>query len=357
MREKKTLFIYWIIFLLCVFGTIGYGLLTGTERENKMVQEDTGSQVSKTVSTDGTYAIIVKSDGNLYNEREAEGFQQVIEEAGGECRICVPRRNTPEAQIELISECIKQEVDAIAIAANSPDKLQKALRQAMKMGIRVVSLDSAVNADSREIFINQARTDVVGRTLMDSVLDIAGEGEWAILSSTAQATNQNTWIARIKEEMVKEEYKDLELVDIAYGMDEYDTSKEETRRLLTEHPNLKLICAPTTAGIRAAAEVIREEGADVKITGLGLPSEMVDYIGKECPYMFLWNPIEIGQLAAYASIGLVNEEIKGEEGEVLDAGALGTYRIYPSMDGGTEIILGPLFEFNKENIKEWREIY
>ena len=343
--------------MLCVFGTIGYGLLTGKGQEDQTIQEDTESQIVHKVSTDGTYAIIVKSDGNLYNEREAEGFQQVIEEAGGECRICVPRRNTPEAQIELISECIKQEVDAIAIAANSQDKLQKALRQAMKLGIRVVSLDSAVNPDSRELFINQTRTDVVGRTLMASVLDIAGEGEWAILSSTAQATNQNAWIASIQTVMLEEEYKDLELVDIVYGMDEYDTSAEETRRLLKEHPNLKVICAPTTAGICAAAEVIREEGADVKITGLGLPSEMADYIGRECPYMFLWNPIEIGQLAAYASVGLVNEEIQGEEGEVLDAGALGTYRIYPSMDGGTEIILGPLFEFNEENIKEWREIY
>ena len=62
MREKKTLFIYWIIFLLCVFGTIGYGLLTGKGQEDQTIQEDTESQIVHKVSTDGTYAIIVKSE-------------------------------------------------------------------------------------------------------------------------------------------------------------------------------------------------------------------------------------------------------------------------------------------------------
>lgn len=40
---------------------------------------------------------------------------------------------------------------------------------------------------------------------------------------------------------------------------------------------------------------------------------MSEYIGDDeahsCPYMFLWNPVDVGRLGAYTSIALVNEEI------------------------------------------------
>ena len=55
----------------------------------------------------------------------------------------------------------------------------------------------------------------------------------------------------------------------------------------------------------------------MKLTGLGLPSEMSEYIGDDdehsCPYMFLWNPEDVGKLSAYTSIALVKGDITGAE--------------------------------------------
>ena len=149
---------------------------------------------------------------------------------------------------------------------------------------------------------------------MDAVYDITGgEGQWAILSATSQAANQNAWIEAMQAVMEGDEkYANLELVDIVYGDDEPQPSTEQTQALLQNYPDLKLICAPTTVGINAAAKVLQDQGSDVKITGLGMPSEMEAYVGEDnvCPYFYLWNPIDLGELAAHTAMALVAGDIR-----------------------------------------------
>lgn len=310
-----------------------------------------------------TFAIITKSAGNPYNEKEAEGFQEVIEAEGGTVIVKHPETATADAQISVIQSLISQDVDAIAIAGNDINSLQASLEDAMAEGIKVSSLDASVNPDSRLTHVNQAGVQEIGQALMDAVYDIAGgEGDWAILSATSQATNQNAWIDSMKAIMEEDEkYSKLNLVEVAYGDDEPQKSTDQTLALLEKYPDLKVVCAPTTVGIAAAAKVLQDGDTDVKLTGLGLPSEMSEYIGDDdahsCPYMFLWNPIDVGRLGAYTSIALANEEITGAEGDTFTAGDMGEYEVVAAGDGGTEIILGAPFKFDPSNIEEWKEIY
>lgn len=266
------------------------------------------------------------------------------------------------AQISLVQSLISQKVDAVCIAGNDENALQACLQDAMDEGIKVSCLDAKVNPDSRMTFVNQAGTMEIGQALMDAVLDITGgEGQWAILSATSQATNQNAWIDAMKEVMQDEKYSKLELVEVAYGDDEPQKSTDVTHALLQNYPDLKCICAPTTVGIAAAAKVLQDNGSSCKLTGLGLPSEMSEYIGDDdahsCPYMFLWNPIDVGRLGAYTSIALVNEEITGAAGDTFTTGELGDYEVVEASDGGTEVILGAPFKFDPSNIDEWKDIY
>lgn len=308
-------------------------------------------------------AIITKSAGNPYNEKEAEGFQEVVEAEGGEAIVKHPEAATADAQVSVIQSLISQGVDAICIAGNDENALQAALEDAMAEGIKVSCLDSKVNADSRATFVNQAGVTEIGQALMDAVYDISGgEGEWAILSATSQAANQNAWIDAMKTIMEEDEkYANLNLVEVAYGDDELQKSTDQTQALLQKYPDLKVICAPTTVGVNAAAKVLQDTDTSVKLTGLGLPSEMAEYIGDDdehsCPYMFLWNPIDVGRLGAYTSIALVNEEITGAEGDKFTAGDMGDYEVVAASDGGTEIILGAPFKFDSSNIDEWKDVY
>jgi rhamnose transport system substrate-binding protein len=322
------------------------------------------SAVAGASATGKTFAIVTKSAGNPYNEKEAEGFQQVIEQQGGTCIVKHPEAATADAQVSMIQSLISQKVDSISIAANDENALQASLQQAMKAGIKVSCFDSKTNKNSRQVFVNQAGTKEIGQALMDAVYDISGgSGDWAILSATSQATNQNAWIAAMKTVMKGSKYSKLNLVEVAYGDDEPQKSTDQTQALLSKYPNLKVLCSPTTVGISAAAKVLQDKKSKVKLTGLGLPSEMAAYIGTDadhsCPYMFLWNPVELGQLSAYTSIALVNGTLTGMTGDTFDAGNMDNspYKVVDAADGGTEIILGAPFKFDSSNIDEWKNVY
>jgi len=307
------------------------------------------------------YAIVFKNTGNPYGDKQMAGFKTGIEEQGYKAILRAPDQPTAEAQIAIIQQLIAQKVAGICIVGNDFDALQPILQQAMKAGIKVWSLDSSVNPDSRAFHVNQSSTDLIGRTEVQAAFNmIGGKGEIAILSATSQASNQNAWIEVMKKELALPKYANIKLDKIAYGDDLRDKSVSEAQGLLASFPNLKCIIAPTTVGIAAAGKVITDKGliGKVFVTGLGLPSEMATYIKNgACPYMFLWNPIDLGYLGAYAGVALVKGKISGAVGDKFSAGKLGNYTITKAGDGGTEVILGPPFKFEPKNIDDWKTVY
>lgn len=313
-----------------------------------------------TTSSKKKIALIVKSAGNPFMEKMADGFKTAVEEAGGEFISKAPDQPTAEAQIQMIDELIAQKVDAIAISANDPDALQPALKKAMDAGIKVLSLDSAVNTQSRMVHVQQADPELIGRVQVQALYEMTGgKGEIAVLSATSQATNQNTWIEWMKKELEDPKYKDLKLVKVAYGDDLRDKSVSETEGLLKSYPNLKGIIAPTTVGIAAAGKVLTDKGLKGKVylTGLGLPSEMAEYIESGiCPWMYLWNPIDLGYLAGHTADALAKGRITGKAGDKFTAGKLGEKEVIKVGDG-TEIMLGAPFKFDANNIGEWKKVY
>ena len=307
------------------------------------------------------YAIVFKNTGNPYGEKQMAGFKAGIEEQKFEAILRAPDQPTAEAQIQIIDQLIAQKVASICIVGNDFDALTPVLTKAQKAGIKVFSLDSSVNPAARLTHVNQADSVKIGQTLIQGAYDmIGGKGEIAILSATSQASNQNLWIDYMKKELTLPKYKDVKLVKVAYGDDLRDKSVSETEGLLKSYPNLKCIIAPTTVGIAAAGKVITDKGliGKVFVTGLGLPSEMATYIDNgACPYMFLWNPIDLGYLGAYSGVALVQGKITGKVGDKFTAGKLGGYTITKAGDGGTEVILGPPFKFEKKNIADWKTVY
>lgn len=307
------------------------------------------------------YAIVLRSTGNPYAEKEGEGFKQSVTKIGAEAIVKAPDQPTAEAQISMVEALIAQKVDGIAIASNDIDGLQPVLTKAMSKGIHVISLDSIVNKDSRETHVNQADTVAIGKTLVEAAFDMmGGKGDFAILSATSQAANQNAWIEEMKKALADSKYKDMKLVKIAYGDDLRDKSTTETEALLKSYPNLKCIVSPTTVGIAAASKVLVDKNLTdkIKITGLGLPSEMATYIESGvCPYMYLWNPSYVGSLAAYTLDSIVQGKITGKTGDKFNAGDLGEKTVTAAADGGTEVLLGDPFKFDKANIAEWKSVY
>ena len=307
-----------------------------------------------------TYAIVCKDASNPYMLRMISGFETACKALGVKSVTKSPETATVDGQITIVNELVAQGVKGIAIAANDAAALEATIKAATAAGVVVVTLDS--DTKGSQMFVNQAGVEQVAQVLVDSILDMAGgEGEFAVLSASSTATNQNAWIAAMKViiDGNPDKYGKLNWVETVYGDAESQKSTDEMQNLMTKYPNLKVVCCPTTVGILAAAKVVANDpSCGIKIAGLGLPSEMKDYTGdgKACPYMYLWNPIDVGNCAAYAikaildgKVGAVGTEFTAENGT--------TYKVEKGDPAELQIIVGPPFKFDGANIGEWAEVY
>ena len=304
-----------------------------------------------------TYAIVCKDASNPYMLKMIEGFKAGCEKLGVEFLTKSPETTSVDDQINIVNDLVAQGVKGIAIAANDAAALKATIEAARKKGVTVVTLDS--DTAGSQMFVNQAGVEQVAQVLVDSVMDMTGgEGEFAILSASSTATNQNAWIAAMEEILKDEKYAGIKLVETVYGDDEPTKSTTETQNLLTKYPNLEVICCPTTVGILAAAEYVQSNNANVKIAGLGLPSEMKNYVGddKVCPYMYLWNPIDVGNCAAYMIKAIADGKV-GEVGTEFTAENGKTYKIEVGGTAEKQIIVGPPFKFDGSNIADWADVY
>jgi rhamnose transport system substrate-binding protein len=297
--------------------------------------------------------VMPKQLGNPYEELEDSGTQEALKELKGEATIVGPTDAGASSQVPLLQSEIQKKPDALVLAGNDPNAVAPVLKQAMKQGINVVAQDSDVAPDARQIFINQATTESIGESLVDMAYEQSGgKGEIAVLSATANAPNQNSWIKVMKEKLGEPKYKDLKLVKVAYGDDDDQKSFQEMQGLLSAYPNLKVVVAPTTVGISAGARYLSTspKKGKVALTGLGTPNQMRKFVKDGTVTEFaLWNPKDVGYLGGYAAAALASGKVTGEEGQSFEAGHLGKKTI----GANGEIVLGPPTRFNKDNIDDF----
>src|ERR1700761_149988 len=257
---------------------------------------------------------------------------------------------TPASQIPAIQAAISKGANALIVSATDPTALCPTLESAMKRGITVVTYDSDAPT-CRTMFINQASTAQIGTSEVDVLANEIGDsGQIAIVSAAASATNQNAWIGYMKTQLKK--YPKMTLVSTVYGNDDPTTATQVTQGLLQQYPNLKGIISPTTVGIAAAAAVLdtAKYRGKIALTGLGTPDEMKKYVSDGTVKEFeLWNPANLGYLAAYAAVELASGKINGTAGQTFTAGKLGSYTI----GADNTVLLGPPFVFNSSNISQF----
>jgi rhamnose transport system substrate-binding protein len=302
-----------------------------------------------------TFYFIPKDTLNPYEVIADKGGKLALTALGNKQVVQSGTQDTAAAQQPAIQAAIQSHAAGIVIAANDPQAVCPALKQAMAAGIKVVAFDSDSNC--RQLFINQADTETIGRSQMQLLAQLMGyKGEWVILSAASTATNQNAWIKYMKLEAKKAKYKNMKYDGIYYGNDNPATSLQQTESLLQAHPNVKGIESPTTVGISTAAQYLSNKPqykGKIVLTGLGLPSQMKKYVHNGTVKKFaLWNPEDLGYLAGYAVNALAEGKITGKVGQTFTAGKLGKYKIIKAA-GGPQVILGPPFTFDIHNVDKF----
>jgi rhamnose transport system substrate-binding protein len=293
-----------------------------------------------------------KNLGNAYFDTADAGGAEAIAEFGGTYAEVGPATGSPDGQVSYINTLTQQGVGAIAISANDPAALCDAIAEAQEAGVKIVTYDADTSVGCRDLFVQPADAEGIARIQVDLIAEQIGDaGQIAILSATANATNQNAWIELMKTELAAN-HPDIELVDVVYGDDDDQTSFDKTAALLQTYPDLKGIISPTTVGISAAARYLQtsEYKGTVQLTGLGTPNQMRDFIEDGTVTAFaLWNPGDAGYLAAYAAKALIEGTITGAEGDTFDAGKLGEYTV----GADSVVLLGDPYTFNADNIGDF----
>jgi rhamnose transport system substrate-binding protein len=290
--------------------------------------------------------------------RGAEEAHAELENQGELLYVGPTPENSVAGQIEIVTTAGTQGQDVVMLSNNSGDQIVPAATAAQAAGTKIVTWDSPIpSAEGETVFVAQVDFNDIGVVMADMAHSImGGEGQFAVLSATPDAANQNAWIAAMQAALEDDKYSGMELVDIVYGDDQSELSYNRALALVDRHAGLDLIMAPTSVGIVSAAKAMQDEDLcdQVKVSGLGLPAEMVSYTMNDCaPEFALWSFVDLGYLTYYTSYLIATGAIAGEVGDTFEAGRMGTFTIEkdPTRDVGNRVLMGPFTIYNKDNVE------
>jgi rhamnose transport system permease protein len=291
-------------------------------------------------------AMMPKAKGDPYFISCRQGAEEAAREIGVELLWDGPTDLDPAKQNEVVEAWITRGVDVIAVSVENEVAISTVLRKARARGIKVVTWDADAQKDARDVFINQATPQGIGTTLADGAARLlGGKGDFAIVTASLSAANQNEWIKHIKA-LLAEKHAGLRLVAIQPSDGDRDRAFAETQTLLKVYPGVKVVMAIASYAVPGVAEAVQQSGRkDVKVTGLSLPNLCKPYVkAGVVDHIVLWNTLDLGYLTVHAARALVRGEMSPGTSR-LKAGRLGDVEIR-----GDQVMLGAPFVFTKDNI-------
>ncbi|PWJ49724.1 substrate-binding domain-containing protein [Faecalicatena contorta] len=367
---------------------------TKSETANGGEAGDKTAEASSGGSLEGTNVFMFKSTGNTFGDLMYEGFSEYLETKGQKTAYKSPAETTVAAQVQMLDELITQKVASITISTNGDAGYDEVFKKAKEAGIPIVSIDSEANPEYRVCHVNQAETADIGSYLIQAAVlitlgvDYPGDGKMeetvkseldkysgdeiklGVLSASIDTPVQNSWIAEMEKELAKDFYtgKVSPNLDKKYGNDDLTESTTQAQAFIAEN-SVDCIISPTTVGIAAAGQALKSANSDIRLTGLGLPSEMQSFMPKSsddnafdsvCPYMMLWDVIHLGAVAGAAIDATLNDGFDGKVGSSFSMDKFrdydaATYEAYQSGDG-TAVLAGTPFIFDKDNMSEWIDV-
>lgn len=354
--RKFTVLISLLLMLTLVLTACQSGATTTTAATTAATTTAAGTTATTQASGDVKIMFIPKNQGNPYFEAIIKGFEDAAGTLGITFETTGPATAEATSQIEYVEAAVQNGFDVIFIAANSNDALNPTFDAAREAGVKIVIINQDIPGSEahRDAAILPTDFTIVGASQVECLGQVIDyKGKIAILSATTDAPDQNFWIEGMKKTLAEDsKYAEMELVEVVYGDDQPEKSTTEMEALMTKYPDLRGVISPTTVGVSAAAKVVqtKKKGAEIAVIGLGLPSQMKEFIKDGTIKQFqLWNPVDQGYLAAYFGLALAKGDVEAKEGATFEAGKLGSF----TLGKDAVIITGPPFTFDASNIDQF----
>lgn len=329
---------------------VGALALSGCTSKNDTTPTTSGGSTSSG-NSDITVAFVPKLQGAPYFEAMNTGAEQAAKDLGITWVMQGPTTADAAAQADIVRSFIQQGVDALVVAPNDPDSMAPLLKEAADAGIKVYTSDTDAPNSVRDVFVNQATADGIGKAITDSLgTAMGGKGEFAIVSCGETAANLNSWIAAEKA-YVATAYPDMTLVDVVFSGEDQAKGTQMATDLMNAHPNLTGLIGQCSTSAVGVAQAVRDAGkiGQVFTVGLGTPMSMAPYLHDgSSSGSILWDVQALGYLTAWAGVQLVEGNAFGESNAVnADMTAI-EYDAAEKM-----LVLGPAFVFTADNVDNY----
>jgi rhamnose transport system substrate-binding protein len=316
-----------------------------TESERAAGDGGSASTTSKTI------VVIPKQTGDPFFAAVEKGAKEAGAALGYQINYTGPPSADAAGQVTAIENAIQLKPAAITVAANDPDALAPALRNAKRAGIAVSAYNADVAKDARDLFVSQASDEAIAEAIVDTMAEQRDSGKFLLVTSVATAPNQNRWIELMRP-YISQKYPQIKIDKVLPGNDDPETVFNVTRSYLTANRDVTGVFV-IGGGMSGAVRAMRQVGMDplkVPIGGLCIPSDVrADLKAGTIKNCVLWSPLDLGYATIYAVDAQLKKTLPSTGTTKLTAGRLGDLEV-----DGDVVVLGKPVTFTKDNIDQFQ---
>ena len=247
-----------------------------------------------------------------------EGAQKAAEELGVTVTFMAPNTKDDAQQIEQVNNAVAGGYQAIIVAANGPDAISSALREAASQGVKIVYVDSPANVEAEATFStdNKAAGKTAGETMLAKLTEMGvTTGSIGIIN-----VNAATDSCVMREEGFRFAFEGTEftLLETQYGEGDAAKSQSFAENYITQ--GVVGIFGCNEGSTTGAGNAIKASGSS-EIVGVGFDKSDAILGLIEDGYLLATmaqNPDVMGYEGVKAAVAALNGESLG--GAVTDTG-------------------------------------
>ena len=247
-----------------------------------------------------------------------EGAQKAAEELGVTVTFMAPNTKDDAQQIEQVNNAVAGGYQAIIVAANGPDAISSALKEAASQGVKIVYVDSPANVEAEATFStdNKAAGKTAGETMLAKLTEMGvTTGSIGIIN-----VNAATDSCVMREEGFRSAFEGTEftLLETQYGEGDAAKSQSIAENYITQ--GVVGIFGCNEGSTTGAGNAIKASGSS-EIVGVGFDKSDAILGLIEDGYLLATmaqNPDVMGYEGVKAAVGALNGESLG--GAVTDTG-------------------------------------
>ena len=195
-----------------------------------------------------------------------EGAQKAAEELGVTVTFMAPNTKDDAQQIEQVNNTVAGGYQAIIVAANGPDAISSALKEAASQGVKIVYVDSPANVEAEATFStdNKAAGKTAGETMLAKLTEMGvTTGSIGIIN-----VNAATDSCVMREEGFRSAFEGTEftLLETQYGEGDAAKSQSIAENYITQ--GVVGIFGCNEGSTTGAGNAIKASGSDA-IVGVG----------------------------------------------------------------------------------------